>query len=234
LSDDNVAAGRSRLYGRHKGPKLRQRPQRLIETLLPRLAVPATGPLDPAALFGRPLPRLWLEIGFGKGEHLAAQAAAHPDAGLIGCEPYLNGMAACLGQIEEAGLDNIRLHMGDARDIIARLPDRSLDRVFLLHPDPWPKARHAKRRFVNPDPLDLLARKLRPGAELRIGTDHPVYLRWTLMQMARRADFVWTAERAADWSERPADWPETRYEAWARAEGRPVWYLRYRRTGDGA
>ena len=216
-----------RLYGRRQGHKLRQGQAALVEDLLPRVAVPA-GPLTATALFGDARP-LWLEIGFGAGEHLAAQAAAHPDAGLIGCEPFLNGVVGALNHIRDSALDNVRLHMGDALDVLDRLPSASLDRAFLLHPDPWPKARHARRRFVNPGPLDLLADRLRPGGELRIGTDHPVYLRWTLMQMAARADFAWLATEAADWQQRPADWPPTRYETKARAQSHEVWYLSYRR-----
>ncbi len=191
--------------------------------------MPATGTLAADALFGEPRP-LWLEIGFGGGEHLAAQAAAHPQVGLIGCEPFLNGVVGALNHIRDGDLDNVRLYMGDALDVLDRLLPASLDRAFLLHPDPWPKARHARRRFVNPGPLDLLASRLKPGAELRIGTDHPVYLRWTLMQMAARRDFVWVAASSRDWSERPADWPPTRYEVKARAKGHEVWYLRYHRV----
>lgn len=191
--------------------------------------MPAAGPIDAAALFSDARP-LWLEIGFGSGEHLAAQAAAHPDVGLIGCEPFLNGVVGALNHIRDGGLDNVRLYMGDALDVLDRLAPASLERAFLLHPDPWPKARHARRRFVNPGPLDLLASRLKPGAELRIGTDHPVYLRWTLMQMAARRDFTWQADGPADWSARPLDWPATRYEAKARRKGHEVWYLRYRRA----
>lgn len=172
---------------------------------------------------------LWFEIGFGSGEHLAAQAAANPGVGLIGCEPFLNGVVGALGHIREHDLANVRLHMGDALDVLERLPDASLSRVFLLHPDPWPKARHAKRRFVNPGPLDLIAAKLAPGGELRIGTDHATYCRWTLMQMGNRADFDWLAASPADWQVRPADWPQTRYEAKARRLGHEVWYFRYQR-----
>jgi tRNA (guanine-N7-)-methyltransferase len=120
--------------------------------------------------------------------------------------------------------------MGDALEVLDRLPDASLDRAFLLHPDPWPKVRHAKRRFVNPGPLDMLAAKLKPGAELRIGTDHPIYCRWTLMQMAARTDFAWQVATPADWQNRPADWPQTRYEAKARRLGHEVWYFRYLRV----
>ena len=217
-----------RLYGRRQGHALRIGQAALVEALLPRVAVPA-GPLDAAVLFGDARP-LWLEIGFGSGEHLAAQAAAHPDVGLIGCEPFLNGVVGALGHIRDGALDNVRLYMGDALDVLDRLPPASLDRAFLLHPDPWPKLRHAKRRFVNPGPLDALASRLQPGAELRIGTDHPVYLRWTLMQMAARTDFRWEVASPGDWQERSADWPPTRYEVKARAKGHEVWYLRYLRV----
>lgn len=217
-----------RLYGRRAGHALRQGQAALVEDLLPRVSVPS-GPLNAPTLFHDDRP-LWFEIGFGSGEHLAAQAAAHPDIGLIGAEPFLNGVVGALAQIEAHALGNVRVHMGDALDILECLPDASLARAFLLHPDPWPKARHAKRRFVNPGPLDLLAAKLVPGAELRIGTDHPVYVRWTLMQMAVRRDFAWQATQPADWQTRPADWPQTRYEAKARRLGHEVWYLRYVRV----
>lgn len=216
-----------RLYGRRQGHKLRAGQAELVERLLPSVAVPE-GVLSACALFGDERP-LWLEIGFGSGEHMAAQAEANPQVGLIGAEPFLNGVVGALTHIERGELTNIRLHMGDALDVLERLPDCGLARAFLLHPDPWPKARHAKRRFVNPGPLDLLAAKLAPGGELRIGSDHPVYLRWTLMQMAARPDFDWQAVTPADWQTRPVDWPPTRYEAKARRLGHEVWYLRYRR-----
>ena len=216
-----------RLFGRRQNHALRAGQAALVEALLPRLAVP-DGPLDARALFGDDRP-LWFEIGFGAGEHLAAQAAAHPEVGLIGCEPFLNGVVGLLGHVQGGRLDNVRIHMGDALDVLERLTDGAVARGFLLHPDPWPKARHAKRRFVNPGPLALLAAKLAPGAELRIGTDDPVYCRWTLMQMAAHPAFEWLAETPADWQQRPADWPPTRYEAKARRQGHEVWYFRYRR-----
>ena len=218
-----------RLYGRRTGHALRKGQAVLVDELLPRVAVPAAGPIDATSLFGAPRP-MALEIGFGAGEHLAAQAAAHPDTGFIGCEPFLNGVVGALNHIRDGALDNVRLHMGDALDVLERLPDASLSHAYLLHPDPWPKFRHARRRFVNPGPLDLLAAKLMPGGELRIGTDHPIYCRWALMQMAARRDFAWLAEVPADWRERPEDWPPTRYEMKARRLGHEVWYLRYRRT----
>jgi tRNA (guanine-N7-)-methyltransferase len=217
-----------RLYGRSKGHKLRAGQAALVEEMLPEVSVPA-GPLDARTLFGADRP-LELEIGFGGGEHLAAQAAARPDTGFIGCEPFLNGVVQALAHLREAGLTNVRLHMGDALDVVERLPDRSLERVYLLHPDPWPKARHAKRRMVNHGPLDLIAAKLRPGGEFRLGTDDPTYCAHAMMVMGQRTDFRWTAQSARDFLERPADWPETRYERKARRQGHEVWYFRYERV----
>jgi tRNA (guanine-N7-)-methyltransferase len=217
------------LYGRRKGHDLRTSQAALLEDMLPRLSVPATGPLDARTLFGDDR-ALELEIGFGAGEHLAGQAAARPATGFIGCEPFLNGMVGALLHIRDKALDNVALHMGDALDVVDRLPDASLDRLYLLHPDPWPKARHVKRRMVNDGPLDLIAAKLKPGAEFRLGTDDPTYCRWSMMVMNRRRDFIWQARTATDFLTRPADWPETRYERKARAKGHEVWYFSYRRV----
>jgi len=217
-----------RLYGRRSGHKLRKGQEELLAELLPKVEVPE-GPLSAVRLFGAALP-LELEIGFGSGEHLAAQAGDRPAHGFIGCEPFLNGLVGALAKVAGAGLENVRLHMGDALDVLERLPDASLERIFLLHPDPWPKARHAKRRMINPGPLDLFAAKLKPGGEFRLGTDDPVYCRWAMMVMRGRPDFVWTAERAADFLNRPDGWPETRYEAKARRAGREVWYFTYVRA----
>jgi tRNA (guanine-N7-)-methyltransferase len=217
-----------RLYGRQQGHKLRQGQQALVDETLPGLSVPLDGALDARALFGDNRP-LELEIGFGAGEHLAGQAAMRPDHGFIGCEPFLNGVVGALGHIRDQRLSNVRIHMGDALDVIERLPDASLSRAYLLHPDPWPKARHAKRRFMNPGPIDLLAAKLRPGAEFRFGTDHPIYCRWAMMVMDQSPHFEWLAEQPADFLTRPDDWPQTRYEAKARRLGHEVWYFRYRR-----
>ncbi len=218
-----------RLYGRAKGHKLRQGQAALVEEMLPRVSVPETGPLDAAILFGDERP-LEFEIGFGGGEHLAGQAAMRPDHGFIGCEPFLNGVVGALNHIRDDQLDNVRLYMGDALDALERLPDASLSRLYLLHPDPWRKARHAKRRMVNDGPLDLIAAKLKPGCEFRLGTDDPTYCRWAMMVMNRRRDFVWQAASAADFLTRPADWPETRYERKARRQGHEVWYFIFRRT----
>jgi tRNA (guanine-N7-)-methyltransferase len=218
-----------RLYGRRQGHALRAGQAALVEELLPRVSVPADGALDATRLFGDARP-LQLEIGFGAGEHLAAQAAAAPGTGFIGCEPFLNGVVGALGHVRDAALDNVRLHMGDALEVMERLPDASLDRVYLLHPDPWPKARHAKRRMVNHGPLDLIAAKLKPGGAFRLGTDDPTYCRWSMMVMNARADFTWHAATPRDFLERPADWPETRYERKARRQGHEVWYFRYERV----
>jgi tRNA (guanine-N7-)-methyltransferase len=215
-----------RLYGRRQGHALRAGQAALVEELLPRLALPESGALDSRALFGDDRP-LQLEIGFGAGEHLAAQAEAAPGTGFIGCEPFLNGVVGALGHVRDRALRNVRIHMGDALEAVERLPDESLERVYLLHPDPWPKARHAKRRMMNHGPLDLIARKLKPGAEFRLGTDDPTYCRWAMMIMDQRRDFSWTAATPADFLERPADWPETRYERKARRQGHEVWYFRY-------
>jgi len=218
-----------RLYGRSKGRPLRAGQAALVETLLPRVAVPEEGQVDSVRLFGDGRP-LHFEIGFGAGEHLADRADLLPDHGFIGAEPFLNGVAAALARIRDRRLANVRLHMGDALDVLERLPDASLAFVYLLHPDPWPKARHAKRRMVNPGPLDLIAAKLAPGGELRLGTDDPTYCRWAMMVMGQRRDFEWLAERARDFRDRPGGWPATRYETKARREGREVWYFRYRRA----
>ena len=217
-----------RLYGRRSGHKLRAGQAALVEALLPKVAVPAEGPVDAVSLFGDAR-RLHFEIGFGSGEHLAARAEAMPGDGFIGCEPFLNGVVGALQHVRTRSLGNVRLHMGDALDILERVPGGALAFVYLLHPDPWPKARHAKRRMVNHGPLDLVAAKLASGGEFRLGTDDPIYCRWSMMIMGQRPDFDWLAETPRDFLERPADWPETRYEAKARRHGHEVWYFRYRR-----
>ena len=218
-----------RLYGRAKGHKLRVGQAALLEELLPQVAVPDGGPLDAARLFGDDRP-LEFEIGFGSGEHLAGQAAARPGTGFIGCEPFLNGVVGALLHVRDQALGNVRLHMGDALEVLDRLPDASLDRLYLLHPDPWPKARHAKRRMMNHGPLDVIAAKLKPGGEFRLGTDDPIYCRWSMMVMDQRRDFTWLATGPRDFLDRPADWPETRYERKARRKGHEVWYFQYRRV----
>ena len=227
----------NRLYGRSKGKALRAGQQALVDTLLPQLAVPVAGPVTSRALFGDDRP-LHFEIGFGGGEHMAARADMLPDHGFIGCEPFLNGVAQALthvrGDARRPGVPNVRIHHGDALDVLRRVPDASLTMVYLLHPDPWPKARHAKRRMMNDGPIDLIAAKLKAGGEFRFGTDHPVYVAHAMMVMRRHRDrFAWLADDAAAFLDRPSGWPETRYEAKARRLGHEVWYFRYRRTATG-
>ena len=226
-------ARRRTLYGRRRGKKLRPGQEALLATLLPRLAlqVPAEPALiDLARAFGGHIPAagVWLEVGFGAGEHLVRQAVDHPDVGLIGCEPYVNGVARCLAEIERAGVGNVRLFADDARLLMAALPPRSLARVFVLFPDPWPKTRHHKRRFVQRATLDRLASLMRDGAELRLATDDPSYLRWMIEHTATHPALEWLAERPDDWRTRPGDWPPTRYERKMLAGRKPV-FLRFRR-----
>jgi tRNA (guanine-N7-)-methyltransferase len=181
-----------------------------------------------AGLFGSPR-ELWLEVGFGAGEHLVWQAEHHPDVGLIGCEPFINGVAKCLAHIERTGVSNVRLFTDDARLVMAALPDRSLSRAFVLFPDPWPKTRHHKRRFVQRENLDTLARLLKAGAELRLATDDPSYLPWMVEHACTHPAFAWLADRPSDWRGRPDDWPATRYEEKMLAGHQPV-FLRLRRV----
>ena len=219
----------NRLYGRSSGHKLRKGQAELVETLLPQIEVPAEGEVTAERLFGDARP-LHFEIGFGSGEHLAYRADLLPDHGFIGCEPFVNGVATMLGHVRDAHLANVRLHMGDALEVLRRVPDGALSFLYLLHPDPWPKARHAKRRMVNDGPVDLFAAKLKPGGELRVATDHPVYLDHLLMVMLRhRHQFDWLAEKPSDWLGYPGGWPDTRYAAKARREGRTPHQFRYRR-----
>ena len=218
-------------FGRRKGHPLRARQAALIGTLLPRLALDlgAPAPADLATLFQNPVDDIRLEIGFGGAEHLIAQAQAHPDIGFIGCEPFVNGMAKALAAIETVKLANIRLHHADAMGLLEWLPDGSIARIDLLYPDPWPKRRHWKRRFVSDASVGKFARILRPGGEFRFASDWANYAEWTLLRLLRLPDFTWTAERADDWRQ---PWPEfagTRYEAKAKREGRAPCYLVFRR-----
>jgi tRNA (guanine-N7-)-methyltransferase len=222
----------NRLYGRSSGHKLRKGRAELVETLLPQIAIPEEGELTAERLFGDDRP-LHLEIGFGSGEHLAFRADLLPDHGFIGCEPFVNGVATALGHIRDGHLANVRVHMGDALDVLRRLPDQSLTMVYLLHPDPWPKARHAKRRMINDGPLSLIAAKLKPNGEFRLATDDPTYLDWSLMVMRRHTeDFEWLVKESGEWLRYPSGWPETRYAAKARRQGRVPHQFRYRRTGS--
>ncbi len=199
--------------------------------VLPQLAVtlPESGSLDLQTQFGSANGGVWLEIGFGGGEHLAWQARENPDIGIIGCEVFENGVASLLRAVERDALENVRIAMADARLLLERLPAGSLARAFLLFPDPWPKRRHASRRFLQRETLDLLAQAMRDGAELRAASDDPKMQAWMLKQLLESPDFIWTARAAADAFGRPDDWPGTRYEAKAVAAGRRPIYLKFRR-----
>lgn len=202
-----------RSYGRIKSRVLKPRQASLMDSLLPRVSLPdpKVGPLDPAALMPG-AEEVWLEIGFGGGEHLAAQAERRPETLFIGCEPFLNGVGSALRHLDERNLANVRLHAGDARDVLAALPDGVVDRVFVLFPDPWPKARHHKRRLVQPDTVAELARLLKPGGALRFATDWADYADWSLERFRADPRLRWTAARADDWRTPPADHVTTRYE----------------------
>ena len=222
-----------RFYGRRKGHQLRKGRRRLVEEVLPRLRVPAALPENLQSLFPGTVKEIWLEIGFGAGEHLIHQAAANPDVGFIGAEPFINGVARVLAHSEAQGLNNIRIHADDARPLLECLPEASISRVFLLFSDPWPKTRHHKRRFVTPNTLDSLARILKPGGEFRFASDHAGFQRWTLAHVLAHAAFRWTAAGPGDWRIRPVDAITTRYESKALAAGRRCVYLRFERAGSG-
>jgi tRNA (guanine-N7-)-methyltransferase len=218
-------------FGRRKGHKLRPRQAGLFETLLPRLAIDLTRPAPGAlvTLFAEPVTAVALEIGFGGGEAILAEAKAHPDIGFLGVEPFVNGMVKALARIEAESVHNIRLHFDDALGLIAWLPDSSLVRINLIHPDPWPKRRHWKRRFVQDETVRQLSRILRPGGEFRFVTDIADYASWTLQRLIRCPHFEWTAQSADDWR---SPWPGftgTRYHAKAAREQRSSCFLVFRR-----
>lgn len=214
-------------YGRRHGRKLKPSQKGLIDRALPAYEIRADSKLDIPALFGFVPRALWFEIGFGGGEHLAHQAANNPDVALIGAEPFVNGVVAAVRHLEQRNLTNVRVYQGDARDLFAGLPDASLEKMFVLHPDPWPKQRHHKRRLIAPPFLDEAARLLKPGAELRLATDDEPYLLWMLVAMKAHPAFAWTARTADDWRLYPQDAIETRYAAKARLQGRKATILRY-------
>ena len=215
--------GPLRSFGRIKSRPIKPRQAELLKTLLPRLQLDLSGPLDLHAL--QPDARdVWLEIGFGGGEHLAEQAARHPDVLLLGAEPFLNGAASALRHLDEQGLSNVRLHVGDARDLLARLPDASLTRVFILFPDPWPKARHHKRRLVQAETVAELARVLAPGGRLRFATDWADYADWALERLRAEPRLRWTARRADDWRLAPGDHAPTRYQSKGLGDTAPVYF----------
>jgi tRNA (guanine-N7-)-methyltransferase len=204
----------------------------LLDAALPRLALDLTAarPSTLSALYSAPVPQVWLEIGFGGAEHLVWQARHNPHVGLIGCEVFADGIVKAVSAIEEQALGNVRLYPEDARDLLRWLPEASLSRVFILFPDPWPKKRHVKRRLVTRALLDLLARAMAPGAELRIATDIGDYARTILLAARGHPAFAWQVSGPQDWRERGADWPQTRYEAKARGDGRRCYFFRFLKT----
>ncbi len=222
---------RHRLYGRAAGKPLSKRQQGLVDDLLPKIGIPEVGrgELFPATLFSAASRGVWLEIGFGGGEHLAGQAALHRDTGFVGAEPFVDGVAKLLTAIDEQGLSNVRLRRGDARDLVATFEDCSIDRAFILFPDPWPKTRHRKRRLVQPDFVAELARVLKPGAPLRFATDWADYANRALAALTQDGHFVWTAQRADDWRKPPADHVTTRYQEKRLGDCEPV-FLDFVRT----
>lgn len=222
-----------RTFGRIGGRALSVRQQGLIDTLLPHLSVPEASPgsLDPQTLFTPGGKEVWLEIGFGGGEHLTGQALQNPEIGFIGCEPFIEGMAKALGQIENDGLTNIRLHMNDARPIVESLSEASLARIFILFPDPWPKKRQQKRRLIQPAFLDELARTLTPGGRLRFATDVKSYANEALAHFVAHPAFQWCAEKADDWRVPPGDHLTTRYETKQLGDCAPVWFDFVRQVG---
>jgi tRNA (guanine-N7-)-methyltransferase len=225
-------AAQLRSYGRRKGRPLSARKERLLTELLPRLRLDlkAPAPRRLRDLFPVPVGQVWLEIGFGSGEHLLWQAEHHKDVGLIGCEPFINGVASLLGVVDQRGVATIRVHDGDARAVLAWLPGGTIYRIFMLFPDPWPKKRQLKRRLLVPETVKELARVLTPGGELRFASDDGDYAAQALVLIGQSGAFEWLARRPADWQKRSADWPETRYERKAVGQGRKPIYLRFART----
>ena len=222
---------RGAFFGRRKGRRLRPQQAAHFDTLLPRLALALdlrAGTLE--SLFPSPVDEVRLEIGFGGGEHLARQAQMHPRVGFIGIEPFINGMAKMLRAIATQNLSNIRLHHGDATEVLDWLPSASLTRVDLIYPDPWPKPRHWKRRFVQEQSVCAIARVLRPSGEFRFATDIADYAAWTLKHVIRSPGFDWTAKRPDDWRKPWPGFAGTRYETKAKRAGREPCYLVFRRT----
>jgi tRNA (guanine-N7-)-methyltransferase len=228
--DDASAQAQRAFFGRRKGHKLRAHQADLIAQLLPKLSLDIAQPPALTGLFGITVDTVRLEIGFGGGEHLIAEAQAFPNTGFIGCEPYVNGMAKILSLIEANDVRNIRLFAGDAAELLSWLPANSLVRIDLIHPDPWPKRRHWKRRFVQDSMIAAMARALKPDGEFRFVSDIADYCAWTLWHFARASGFAWTAERASDWREPWPDYTMTRYGRKAEREGRLAAYLIFRKT----
>lgn len=241
---ESIADSTPKFYGRRQGRRIRKAKTTLLEAFLPDVSLNPDKPLDSKGLFGAPVKEIYLEIGFGNGEHLAGQSLNHPDIGFIGAEVFKNGVANLLSLItgiKEADqlpenirllperVDNLRVWSDDVRLLFDRIPDGFLSKIFVLFPDPWPKKRHAFRRFINPDNLDQLARILKPGGILRVATDHKIYKGWTLRQLQADSRFEWTATCGNDWKHAPTDWVETKYQRKAIREGRRPVFLDYRR-----
>lgn len=242
--DDEVSAapnsgqrdgyGPLRSFGRRRSRKLSPRQNELLDEGLGKLSldITTTAPTSLRECFAKPVREVWLEIGFGGGEHLLWQARQNPEVGFIACEPFIDGVVKVMDGIERDGLTNIRLHADDARDVLAWLPANSIARCFILFPDPWPKKRHIKRRIVSVALLDQLERAMVSGGELRLATDIADYARGMLIAVRRQGRFGWTAREPRDWRERPVDWPETRYERKAIREGRARYFMSFRRRSS--
>jgi tRNA (guanine-N7-)-methyltransferase len=214
---------RLRTFGRTKSRSLSDRQQGLVDTLLPEIGIPATGAVDPSTLMPGKTDYV-LEIGFGGGEHLTGQANRNPESGFLGVEPFINGVAKALSQIDDGGLGNVRLMEGDARDVMERMPDQCLERIFLLFPDPWPKAKHAKRRFVQTETASEFVRLLKPGGQLRVATDVKAYADHALWVLRQNPELDWQAKSAADWQVPPDDHLTTRYETKRLGDCAPVFF----------
>lgn len=245
---ENKLYKENRFFGRRKGKKLKPSRVVLVESFLPKIKLgnfEANETVDPKRLFSIPVENVWLEVGFGGGEHLAEQSRRHPETGFIGAEVYLNGVTSLLAHItgtqqggdvspDDVGLaegrvDNVRVHDEDVRDILPRFKDGSFERIYVLFPDPWPKRKHKDRRFIGKRNLPILARLLKSGGELRVASDDMNYIRWSLEHLMRSEDFEWTAETANDWRNPPSDWVNTRYELKALRQGKKPVYLIFRR-----
>jgi tRNA (guanine-N7-)-methyltransferase len=225
MSDDKHPI---RFYGRRKGKILRTARQDAYDGFLPSITIP-DNIAEPSALFDFKPEKIWMEVGFGDGEHLIYQAMQNPDIGLIGCEPFINGIANLCVDIQENNVRNIRIWPDDARLLLPKLPDACLDRFFLLNSDPWPKTRHHKRRFVQKETLDDIHRLLKPGAQFRMSSDHAALVSWQLEKTYFHGGFDWSARSQADWAERPQDLPETRYQGKGLKQGRPTSFLDFTR-----
>jgi len=223
----NKRVNRRLIYGRRQGHRLHKKQARLAADLLPKVSPDLSSFERPRAWFGKTFSSYALEIGFGGGEHLAARAAQQPDCGFIGCEPFINGVVKLLTVIADEGRDNLAVYQDDARNLLDALPDESLAVIYLLYPDPWPKTRHHKRRFMNAENLAAMHRVLQPKGEFFLASDVVDYVNWSLVQIKRHNGFDWPVSCADDWRAPPPDWPGTRYEAKALAAGRKSSYLRF-------